>query len=72
VQNYFNLIPHCIAFGEAAGIAAGLCVKNQTKIRNVNIEELQVRLSKAGVPLAFNKKAAVYLNSLLSLERKNR
>jgi hypothetical protein len=59
VQNYFNLIPHCIAFGEAAGIAAALCVKNQTKIRNVNMEELQSRLSQANVPLPdFKKKAA--------------
>jgi hypothetical protein len=60
VQNYFNLIPHCIAFGDAAGIAAALCVKTKTKIRNVNMEELQERLTKANVPLPdFRKTTAV-------------
>ncbi len=60
VQNFFNLIPHCVAFGEAAGTAAALCVKNRSKIRSVNLEELQNKLAKAGVPLPdFKKKAAV-------------
>ncbi|MGD0794684.1 MAG: FAD-dependent oxidoreductase [Dehalococcoidales bacterium] len=60
VQNFFNLIPHCIAFGEAAGTAAALCVKNRAKVRSVNIEELQSKLAKANVPLPdFRKVAAV-------------
>jgi hypothetical protein len=60
VQNFFNLIPHCIAFGDAAGTAAALCVKNRCKVRNVNIEELQSKLAKANVPLPdFSKKAPV-------------
>jgi hypothetical protein len=60
VQNFFNLIPHCIAFGDAAGVAAALAVKNRCKVRNINIEELQDRLAKANVPLPdFSKAAAV-------------
>ena len=51
IQNFFNLIPHCIAFGEAAGTAAALCVKEGKKVRDVNIEELRDRLSKQDVPL---------------------
>jgi hypothetical protein len=51
IQNFFNLIPHCIAFGEAAGTAAALCVKEGKKVRDVNIEELRDRLTKQGVPL---------------------
>ncbi len=57
VQNFFNLIPHCISFGDAAGIAAALAVKNRCKIRSINIEELQDKLGKANVPLPdFSKK----------------
>ncbi len=60
VQNYFNLIPHCIAFGDAAGVAAALAVKNRCKIRDINIEEMQDKLAKANVPLPdFSKKAPV-------------
>ena len=51
IQNFFNLIPHCIAFGEAAGTAAALCVKEGKKVRNVNMDALHSKLAKAGVPL---------------------
>lgn len=51
VQNFFNLIPHCIAFGEAAGTAAALCVKDGTKVRDVDQGALRERLIKQGVPL---------------------
>jgi hypothetical protein len=50
-QNFFNLIPHCIAFGDAAGVAAALAVKNHCSVRKINIEELQDKLAKANVPL---------------------
>jgi hypothetical protein len=59
VQNFFNLIPHCIAFGDAAGIAAALAVKNHCSVRKINIEELQDRLTKANVPLPDFSKAKV-------------
>jgi hypothetical protein len=50
-NNIFNLIPHCIAFGEAAGTAAALAVKNSVKVRNVNIGLLQQQLIKQGMIL---------------------
>ena len=51
VQEFFNLIPHCIAFGQAAGTAAALAVRDRTSIREVNIGALQESLSRQGVPL---------------------
>ncbi|MBN1848202.1 MAG: FAD-dependent oxidoreductase [Deltaproteobacteria bacterium] len=51
VQNFFNLIPHCIAFGEAAGTAAALCVKDGSRVRDVDQGALRERLIKQGVPL---------------------
>jgi hypothetical protein len=59
IQNFFNLIPHCIAFGEAAGTAAALCVKEGKKVRDVNIEELRDRLTKQDVPLPDERVAVV-------------
>jgi len=51
IQNFFNLIPHCIAFGEAAGTAAALCIKEGKKVRDVNMDALHDKLAKASVPL---------------------
>jgi 2-polyprenyl-6-methoxyphenol hydroxylase-like FAD-dependent oxidoreductase len=51
VQEFFNLIPHCIAFGEAAGTAAALAVKDRISVRNVNFETLRNQLIKQGVIL---------------------
>jgi hypothetical protein len=50
-QEYFNLIPHCMAFGQAAGTAAALCVKSGVDLRKVNMGALQDSLGKQGVPL---------------------
>lgn len=50
-NNFFNLIPHCIALGEAAGTAAALAVKNSITPRRVNIHELQSQLLSQGVLL---------------------
>lgn len=47
----FNWIPHCIAFGEAAGTAAALAVKNRVKPREVNYRLLQKQLLRQGVLL---------------------
>ncbi len=41
VQEYFNLIPHCLAFGQAAGTAAALSIKSGVNLRKVNMESLQ-------------------------------
>jgi len=51
VQEYFNLIPHCMAFGQAAGTAAALSVESGVDLRKVNIAALQDSLSRQGVPL---------------------
>ncbi|MFC1948931.1 FAD-dependent oxidoreductase [Chloroflexota bacterium] len=50
-QEFFNLIPHCIAFGQAAGTAAAQAIQNDVGIREVNYRELQDSLAKQGVPL---------------------
>jgi hypothetical protein len=51
VQDYFNLIPHCIAFGEAAGTASALALRAGVGIKDVDIKALQKQLAKQGVPL---------------------
>lgn len=50
-NNTINLIPHCIAMGQAAGTAAALAIKNNVNIRDVNIRALQNSLVKQNVPL---------------------
>ncbi|MBI5031656.1 MAG: FAD-dependent oxidoreductase [Chloroflexi bacterium] len=50
-NNTFNLIPHCVALGQAAGTAAALAVKNHVQPRQVNIVALQDCLRAQGVPL---------------------
>ena len=56
VQDYFNLIPHCIAFGEAAGTASAMALKAGVGVKNVDIKALQKQLAKQGVPLPDFKK----------------
>ena len=52
IQLMFNLIPHCIAFGDAAGIAAAMAAsQTDGKVRDIKIDELQNRLVKANVLL---------------------
>jgi hypothetical protein len=51
IQEYFNLIPHCIAYGEAAGAAAALAVKNGIKVKDVEAGQLQRLLAGQGVIL---------------------
>jgi hypothetical protein len=50
-NNYFNLIPHCIAFGEAAGTAASIAVKNGIRVKEIGYDALQKQLNKQGVIL---------------------
>ncbi len=51
VNTYFNLIPHCIAIGQAAGTAAALSIKDSVGLREVDYRALQDSLAKQGVPL---------------------
>jgi hypothetical protein len=47
----YNWIPHCIAFGQAAGTAAAIAVQNSVRPRDVDIGTLQTSLLKQGVLL---------------------
>jgi len=51
VNNFFNLIPHCVAFGEAAGTAAALSISQGVSVRNVDFPSLRKRLIAQNVPL---------------------
>jgi hypothetical protein len=50
-NNMVNLIPHCIATGQAAGTAAAIAVQDGVEVRKVNHGALQGALRKQGVPL---------------------
>ena len=50
-NEYFNLIPHCIAFGQAAGTAAALAVEAGIQPRKVDYNNLQKHLINQGVKL---------------------
>jgi len=54
VNNFFNLIPHCIALGEAAGTAAALSLKQGVTVRNVSFLSLRNQLIAQNVPLPGN------------------
>ncbi len=59
VNEDFNLIPHCVAIGEAAGTAAALAVKSGIRLRDVDYTVLRDRLTAQGVPLPDVTKSAV-------------
>jgi hypothetical protein len=50
-NNMANLIPHCIAMGQAAGVAAAMAVKKGISPRQVDYRTLQKKLQEQGVPL---------------------
>lgn len=50
-NNTANLIPHCIAMGQAAGTAAAIAVKDGIQPRQVNYRKLQKNLLDQDVPL---------------------
>jgi hypothetical protein len=50
-NNMANLIPHCIAMGQAAGTGAALAVKQGIPARKVDYKKLQKTLSSQGVYL---------------------
>ncbi len=59
VNTRFNLIPHCIALGEAAGTAAALAAKAGVEARKVGAAALQERLLAQGVLLPGVSRAKV-------------
>lgn len=50
-NNLTNLIPHCIATGQAAGTAAALALKAGVSVRKIDVKMLQQSLRDQGVPL---------------------
>jgi hypothetical protein len=50
-NEYFNLIPHCIAFGQAAGTAAALSIQAGIQPRSIAYDVLQKQLIRQGVLL---------------------
>lgn len=50
-NNAANLIPHCIAIGQAAGTAAAIAVKREISPRKVDYRELQKTLISQGATL---------------------
>ena len=51
VSEYYNLIPHCIAFGEAAGAAAAQAIQEGVTVRKIDIKALQDYLRTQNVVL---------------------
>ncbi len=51
VNQWFNIIPHCVAYGQAAGTAAALAVKAGIEPRRVDYAELRASLVRQGVKL---------------------
>jgi hypothetical protein len=51
VNQWFNIIPPCIAYGQAAGTAAAMAVQAGIPPRRVDYKELQANLRKQGVNL---------------------
>jgi succinate dehydrogenase/fumarate reductase flavoprotein subunit len=47
----FNVIPHCVVMGQAAGTAAALAVRDKVKPRKVDYKALKARLIAQGVAL---------------------
>ncbi len=50
-SEYFNLIPHCMCFGQAAGHAAAIAVRDGVSVRDVDFAKLRAQLLKYGAIL---------------------
>ena len=50
-SEFFNLIPHCMCFGQAAGAAAAIAVKRGVSPKAVPYEELKAALLAGGAIL---------------------
>ncbi len=51
INHQFNIIPHCICYGQAAGTAAAIAADTGIQPRNVDYEELRKNLLKQDVRL---------------------
>jgi len=50
-NNWTNLIPHCVALGQAAGVAAAVAVNSGASVRKVDIKKVQKILKDQNVYL---------------------
>lgn len=50
-SEFFNLIPHCMCFGQAAGAAAAIAVRKGLRLRDVPYSELKALLLQGGAIL---------------------
>ena len=50
-SEFFNLIPHCMCFGHAAGIAAAMAVRDGIEVRDVDYAQLREKLLEGGAIL---------------------
>lgn len=57
-NNMTNLIPHCVAMGEAAGVAAALSVAGGIKVRDVAYDALRRELLRQGAALPAAREAS--------------
>jgi hypothetical protein len=55
INQYFNIIPPCLCYGQAAGTAAALAVKAGVQPRKVEYKALQKNLIKQGVKIPRGK-----------------
>jgi hypothetical protein len=60
INQWFNIIPHCICYGQAAGTAASMAAKAGIQPRNVDYKALQASLVKQGVRLPQDTAGAQY------------
>jgi threonine dehydrogenase-like Zn-dependent dehydrogenase len=51
INQHFNIIPHCICYGQAAGTAAAMAAKAGIQPRNVDYKALRGNLVKQGIHL---------------------
>ncbi len=58
INETFNIIPHCICYGQAAGTAAALAVKAGIQPRKVDYQELRRNLVKQGANLPETTKSS--------------
>lgn len=51
INHYFNIIPHCLSYGQAAGTAAAMAAQEGVQPRNVDYRGLRKNLVAQGVSL---------------------
>jgi len=51
INHCFNIIPHCLSYGQAAGTAAAIAASEGIQPRNVDYRDLRARLVAEGVKL---------------------